>query len=407
MSLGKRADLKSAAAKPPRLYPWNILGSKKNIVGVLRPCYGSSHVVYGLNTTRYAHRTLLTAPLSRLDSKSTFYEFTPLVLDVSTSLVHTWNALPVNKNFVISFELELPRYLGDPTPAQIRRGMEILSSHRCKAILALSEFALNHAMREFAERGYSALTEKMSVFRGAIRDPMERINAGSRSLARPTFRQRPLSGIVIGTQLFRKGGMFAIQAFERLRASGLNVQLTLVGDFETDCYVFGEHLPDAREWRARARQHDWLRFIGPIPNTQVFAELQSHDICLYPSLDESLGWLPIEAAMLGMPVLGNRVCAFPEFISHMKTGWLIDLPLGHHGRWKGIGANAHERRELLKSATNHIVQGIEDCVRYVYEKPEVLAEWGQAGRKLMMQMYSMDAASLKLELLYDKLMGTN
>jgi glycosyltransferase involved in cell wall biosynthesis len=407
VALRKSADQRSSVAVPPRVYPWSPFDSRSNTIGVLHPCYGSSHVIYGLDTKRFSHRTLCTMPLNVFDSASTFYAYTPVVLDLSTPLVHTWNSVPMNKDFIVSFELELPRYLGTPTPGQIRRGMAILSSRRCKAILALSEFAYNHAKRVFAERGIPDLVKKMSVFRGGFPDPLEKLRIEKNEQARVSFRDQALSGIMVGAALFRKGAMYAIRAFERLRASGLNVRLTLIGSFEASCYAFREDTPDAEEWQARARKHDWIRFEGSMPNAQVLKELSAHDICLYPSLDESLGWLTIEAGMLGKPVVGNRVCAFPEVISHMKTGWLIDLPLGQDGRWKGIGAGVEARRALLQAANHSIVGGIEDCVRHLYKRPELLAEWGRAGRELMMRLYSMESASLQIEQLYDRFIGGN
>jgi glycosyltransferase involved in cell wall biosynthesis len=403
----RKTDLKTAAERPRPLYPWQLSESRQNTVGVVHPCYGSSHVVYGLDVRRYVYRTLLTAPLKRFDSSSTFFAYTPVILDLSTPLVHTWNSVPMNKDFIVSFELELPRYLGSPTPAQIERGMKILGGERCKAILALSEFAFNHAKREIVQRGYPTLLDKMSLFRGAIQDPLKTLGLVKRSEARGSFRDRALSGILIGTHLFHKGGMYVIQAFENLRAEGFHVELTLIGDFESNAHPFREHLPNADEWRARARQHKWIRFEGPIPNAQVFQELCAHDICLYPSLDESLGWLPIEAGMLGVPVLGNRICAFPEFVSHMKTGWLVDLPLGPHGRWEGIGSSGEQLRSLLGEANKKITAGIEDCLRYVYENPHALEEWGREARLRMMQKYGMEAASRELEQIYDRCLGNH
>jgi len=225
------------------------------------------------------------------------------------------------------------------------------------------------------------------------------------STTRAPFADKPLSAVVIGTQLFRKGGMYAIEAFEHLRAQGVDVQLTLIGDFETDSYAFGEGIPDADEWRARARSHDWIRFIGPVPNKQVFAELSAHDICIYTSLDESLGWLPIEAAMLGVPVIGAAVCAFPELVGHGTTGWLVDLPLSANGRWAGLELDGPAKLAALDDADRRIVAGIEQCVAAVYADPSLLARWGTAGRQWATAHYGIAQASKRLEQIYDEALG--
>jgi glycosyltransferase involved in cell wall biosynthesis len=399
--------IKSIAAPPRALYPWQKPATGVTTIGVLDPCYGSSHVIYGLNTPRYQHRTLATVPLRKLDRGVTFFEFTPFILDASVPLVHTWNALPLNRDFIVSFELELPRYLGGPSDDQVRRGLRILESARCKKILALSEFAQKFASRRFERFGFGHLNKKMQVFRGAVPDVEAADENLAKRAARASLEAQPLSAVVIGTQLFRKGGMYAIKAFERLRANGLDVRLTLIGDFETTSYAFGEGIPDANEWRARARSHDWIRFTGPVPYSQVFSELLAHDLCIYTSLDESLGWLPIEAGMLGVPVVGAGVCAFPELVGDRTSGWLVEMPLREDGRWAGLELAGKAKLTALEDANERIVSGICECVEAVYGDPALLARWGTEGRRRAVEMYGMATASEKLETIYDDALGAN
>lgn len=396
-------DIKASTKKPPRHYPWDVLGSYRYTVGVLWPCYGSGHVIYGLNCHRYNHRTLAKVTLQRLDSASTYFKITPIVLDASVPLLHTFNVIPANKDFIVSFELELPRYLGSPSHTQLRRGMRWLEGPRCKKILALSEFAYRYARKRLEKNGFSGAVAKLAVFRGAIADPLR---GGPLPIApRASFDDKPFSAIVIGSELFRKGGMHAIRAFERLREAGLNVHLTLIGRFESECYAFRECIPNADEWRARAASHDWIQMKAAVPNAQVFEELRAHDICLYPSMDESLGWLTIEAGMLGVPVVGNRICAFPELIQHQRTGWLIDLPVDDDGRWAGIGMQGAAHREAVDEACETIVDGLTECVRHLYAAPHLLREWGLQARSRMRELYDVDTASAELERTYDLALG--
>ncbi len=396
---------KSFVAKPPKRYPWQLLGSRKNVIGVVEPCYGSGHVIYGLPRQRYVHQEVLTIPLKRLDTNTTYFKFTPLVLDFSVPIVHTWNAIPMNGDFIVSFELELPRYLHNPTDDQVRKGMAMLASPRCKAILALSDFAYGFAKNRFVKTGFPQLADKMSVFRGAVIDPLTPGDEPETRPARQSFAEKPFSAVVIGTDLFRKGGMYAIQAFEQLREEGLDVRLTLIGDFGDESYVFKNYLPGADEWRERARKHSWITFQGAIPNSEVFGVLRAHDICLYPSMDESLGWLIIEAGMLGVPILGNRVCAFPELIKHDETGWLVDLPLQANGRWIGIDRDGEFLQKALDEANDLIVAGIKDCVRHVLADPACLAQWGINGREMMTRLYGMEQAGAQLEDIYDRILA--
>lgn len=394
-------QLKSAYENPPRQYPWDVR-RHPTTVGVLWPCYGSGHVIYGLHCKRYTHRRLAALTLKTLDKESTFFERTPLVLDATVPLVHCWNVIPVNKTFIVSFEFELPRYLGTPSLAQMRFGLRMLESSRCRGILSLSDFAFRHARRRFEDHGFGHLVHKMSVFRGAVSEPGPALDPATRFASRPSFRDKPLSAILIGSELFRKGAVQAIRAFENLRAAGLDVRLTLIGDFEDYSYVWSHHIPDRKEWRARAASHDWIRFESAVPHARVFDELRAHDICLYPSLDESLGWLTVEAGMLGIPVVGNRICANPELIAHQRSGWLIDLPLDEDGRWAGVLLEGELHRRALADADSRIVSGIEACVRHIVEHPQALAEWGAEARRTMRAMYGMEQAAAHLQIIYDR-----
>lgn len=396
-------DIKAATQKPSRHYPWDFFGSFDHTIGVLWPCYGSGHVIFGLNTQKYHHCTVAKLSLERFDSASTYFKATPFVLDPSVPLLHTFNVIPANKDFIVSFELELPRYLGAPTQAQLKRGMRWLDGPRCKKIFALSDFAYRYAKKRLEKNGSTRALDKLGVFRGAIADPL-----GGKSLCfepRASFADKPFSAIVIGSELFRKGGMHAIRAFERLHAAGLNVRLTLIGRFESECYAFRDCIPDAAEWRARAGSHDWIEMKAAVPNAQVFEELRAHDICLYPSMDESLGWLTIEAGMLGVPVVGNRICAFTELIEHQRSGWLIDLPIDEDGRWEGVTMHGDAHRNAVDLACDLIVDGVADCVQHLYAEPHLLQVWGSHARDLMRERYDVASAAAKLELTYDIALG--
>ncbi|MBK7614771.1 MAG: glycosyltransferase family 4 protein [Burkholderiales bacterium] len=304
----------------------------------------------------------------------------------------------------MSFELEIPRYLGEVGERAIRFGLDRMSSKRCRKLLALSDFAKRHALRVFAKHGYEHLGEKLEVFRGGVWDPFA--SGYSRPSQAEGQTEGPLTAIVIGTQLFRKGGMYAIEAFERLRARGMDVRLTLVGDFESRCYAFRDGLPSRDEWRKRAASLDWVTMMPPVPFAEVYRLLLSHDVCLYASLDESLGWLPIEAAMAGKPMIGARVAAFPEFVHHDETGYLIDVPVGESERWEGLFLSGQSHLNALAEVHEKMVAGIGVAMEMIYNDRSLATKWGDAGRTLMRQMYDMQAAGLALEQIYDEALNS-
>ena len=130
--------------------------------------------------------------------------------------------------------------------------------------------------------------------------------------------------------------------------------------------------------------------------------MRDHHICLAPSLDESLGWLTIEAQLCEVPVIANRVCAHPELVQHRRSGWLIDLPCSPDGRWEGMHATGEEHRAKLIKADGLVTQGIVDALQAVFDDPSLLEQWGAAGREHMLAMYGVARASTDLELIYER-----
>lgn len=396
-------DIKSISRVPDNLWPWQNLDNERPTIGVLQPCYGAGHTIYGLGTSKYNFRKVPAFPFGPLLSRYPFLRFTPFLLDMRLPLVHSWNAIPLNKDFLVSFELELPRYLGSPNDEHVVFGLKQLASSRCKGILALSEFAYKFAELRFKKYGFDELIDKMSIFRGGVPD-LDPQNYMNKEGVFP-LKQHDFTGVVIGTSLFRKGGMYAIEAFKRLREDeGLDVSLTLIGNFEEQCYALNPYTPSRDVWQKKALEYDWIKFTGPIPFNQIFPSLLAHDVCLSVSIDESLGWLPIEAAMMGKPVAGARVCAFPEFVHHKKTGWLIDVPLRDDGRWIGIDNAGQAKKQLNEEVFDTLVQGIMDCVRTLYNDRSLARTWGQEGRRRIQEIYGMKQAKERLEEIYNQIL---
>ncbi len=112
------------AAAPRRV----LFGLKRpRTVGVISPSYGMEKMSYGLQPAGYQFFKLLRLPVHRLEKRGTFLKQTPIVLDHPVELVHTFNEIPLGRRpYVISYEIELPRYLGKPPSWQLKFGFHAL-----------------------------------------------------------------------------------------------------------------------------------------------------------------------------------------------------------------------------------------------------------------------------------------
>jgi glycosyltransferase involved in cell wall biosynthesis len=127
---------------------------------------------------------------------------------------------------------------------------------------------------------------------------------------RPREREAgPLRVLFVGTAFLAKGGVEAVRAIERVRATH-DVSLDVVSDVPGD-------------WRREVERsqgvklHSWPA--GPDVVRGLFE--RSH-VLLFPSHMDTLGFVMLEAMAHGMPVLATRHFATPEIVEHDVSGLL-------------------------------------------------------------------------------------
>ena len=100
---------------------------------------------------------------------------------------------------------------------------------------------------------------------------------------------------------------------------------------------------------------------------EVYSYLKSAEVCVYPSHMEGFGIAPVEAMMLGKPVVFMQNGPGPELIEHKVTGYLVDtlsvdsisncliLILSNKDDAKKIGENALMSSNKLFDLNNVII----------------------------------------------------
>lgn len=370
----------------------------KTIIGILSPCYGYERVTYSLNPAPYSYVRVPVIPLHKFfKRKTSFIQYTPFITGrVSpASLLHTWNAIPRSKSpFVVSFECELPRYLGHVTKSQTEFGFNVLATNRCKKVLALSDAAAAKFKRACREQGHASIANKITVFRGGVRLPTAPKNEYS--------RHGTLRLIFVGTSAFRKGLAPLLNACERLISEGYEISLTVIGAIGDKCYVYREHMPDREVYEKYLSSTSWINYLGRQPPSKVFDSIKEHDLMLFPTFDESLGWIPIEAALLGVPSVTTDIFALPEIIEHQSTGYLVPIEKGLDNRFKGLYQEGDELLKSLQATERQIETGLVDAIKQVYEDRGVIEKWGRAAFEKISILYDTERASHQLSKIYEQ-----
>src|SRR5438132_2051124 len=387
----------NSAMQTPPVHAGLLRDGSRRRVGVLNPYYGLEKVSYTLPLRDFSFVTVKALPIHRyLDKRGTFWAQTPFVADRSVELVHTFNSLPVNsRRFVVSFEMELPRYLGRCSSAQMNIGWRILRSNRCKAVLALSEAARKFLEARLLRSGNTDLGAKLGVFRGAVLS-----DGVTGAFDGPTDDARPLQVIFVGADARRKGLVPLLGALQKLRDGGLEVGLTVVSSIEDHTYVFPDDFHPAAELRARIQALSWVRYHPHLPNARVKELMRRSDLFVVPTLDESLGWAIIEAGMAGIPVISTNIFAIPELVQDGEGGRLVPLERNEDLRWSGIYLGADPKREAAAQALPTLEAKLVELLNDANANRALLKRWGRASRDRLSKMYDPGMAAATLEQIY-------
>lgn len=401
--VGKPNPFAAHAAPARQFVGWNRRGS----VGIVAPSYGSEKVSYGLMPHGYTFRQLLRIPLQRLETQGTFWHTTPLLLDHPVELVHTFNELPLGvRPFVVSFENELPRYLGEPPPWQLNRGYSLLASSRCRRIMALSEAAAAGLRARLLERGLGSVIDKVCVFRGTIvGTPGAAARSGGMNPEPGPRVPGPLRVLFVGRDAFGKGLLPTLDAIDACRAQGAAIEATVVCNFELRHYISKGRDADTSHTVQRMRAMPGLEYHARLPNAEIQRLMRTHDVLAFPSLDESLGWVAIEAAMAGMPVITTDTFALPELVQADRTGVLIRLDRNHTGRWTGLWQDGAEFDAQVASTFEGIRCGMQRALLGFVDNPDRVTAMGSAAKAHIESLYGFAGAQRQLAVIYDAARG--
>lgn len=124
--------------------------------------------------------------------------------------------------------------------------------------------------------------------------------------------------VIVGRLNKRKGQHLAISVVAALRADGLDVGLTIIGDTFPGYESYERRLHQQAEQLGVGRNVTFKGFI-----TEPGPYLCRADLVMVPSSVESFGNAAVEAMLAGAPVLASNVQGLTETIIHGKTGILV------------------------------------------------------------------------------------
>jgi glycosyltransferase involved in cell wall biosynthesis len=168
--------------------------------------------------------------------------------------------------------------------------------------------------------------------------------------------------LCVGRLISLKGHAVLIEAIARLRAEGVDVTATLVGDG-----------PDRESLKRLARERavdDQIEFSGSVGQDRIREHFCEADIFCLPSFAEGVPVVLMEAMAMGLPVISSQIMGIPELIEHQRCG-LLTAP----GR----------------------VDELADALRRLIGSRELRERLGRAGRKRVCAGYDIRHSAEQIE----------
>jgi colanic acid/amylovoran biosynthesis glycosyltransferase len=181
-----------------------------------------------------------------------------------------------------------------------------------------------------------------------------------------TSAREGLRIVNVGRLVDVKGQALLLEALAQLRADGLDVQATIIGDG-----------PERERLRALAGElgvEAAVEFTGAVGQDDIRGYYERADLFCAPSFAEGVPVVLMEAMATGLPVVATQVMGVPELVEDGVTGRLV--PPG--------------RADLVAEA-----------IRGLAEQPDERARMGECGRAKVAAEFDVHGSAVRLERLFE------
>lgn len=313
-------------------------------------------------------------------------------------LLHTYNHLVLNdRPWVVSFESFLPRFQASRDNKKAWCwGFEKLASDSCKRILPISKAARNLFYLMAEKHGYSK-----ELFRHKTQIIYPAVDVSSFKKKDYGRNNGTVRLLFVGNSFFRKGGRPLLQAFQKL-SKHFDIELTVISTLTLPDFFTHSDESDRRAAINHMMADTRITWLQNVLNSDLRNRVfPTSDIFVLPTLQDSFGFVNIEAMACGLPVVSTSQFAIPEQISHNVSGFIIDVPLDEAGRLQHLSEmNPGRRKQMLSTLEAHIQKQLECLLVSFIENGKMREEFGNAGRRIARQKFSVIVRNRTLISLY-------
>jgi colanic acid/amylovoran biosynthesis glycosyltransferase len=170
-----------------------------------------------------------------------------------------------------------------------------------------------------------------------------------------------------GRLVWEKGIELALLTIRGLARRGVPLEYHAAGD--------GPMRVPLSFWAKNLGVAERVIWHGLLPQDQLREELSMSNAYFHPSVSDALPVGVLEAQAIGLPVVATRVGGIPEAVLDGESGFLFEFG---------------------------DVYGMADALERLWREPELAAEMGRAGRKFVLERFSVEREAVEWVRLYER-----
>ena len=319
-------------------------------------------------------------------------------------LIHAFNRVPISLTpYIIGFESHLPRAFGREDKPLFRRMSESLAGDRCRKIIAISETAKRHFLKQHQDSPHlDVLTEKLVVRYPSMPIPDMKFNV-------PYEAGHLIRLLFVGNHYLRKGGHVGVKIAQLAKARGVPVQVDIISGMEIGSASWVDPVdPDyLNSVRQELETTDGVVFHQRQPSHRVLELMSQAHFSILPTFSDSFGFSVIESMVNGTPVVLTNQGVFPEFITDGTNGIMINLEVSSLNEW--IHMWKHDRASksfarLFDETSDDLAHQALDRIERLMSDPEAYQAMRRAARSTAERLFCAEKATAFWDSLYEEVL---
>jgi len=373
-------------------------------IGLHRKNYGYARVLYGDPPPPVEFVDVPSFTLWKLPQLPKFLQWARVFSPYpKVDFLHTYNHLVLNNRpWVISFESFLPRFQSSMKNRKAWAwGLEKLVSDNCKRIIPISLAAKRLFYLLAEENGF-----RKELFDHKVEVIYPAVDVSSFNKKKHPRKGGPIRFLFVGNLFFTKGGRPLLKAFIEL-SKHYDIEMTVISTVTLPDFFFQCDESDRLNAIKQMTTHNKITWRQNVPNVELSNYYYSNsDIFLLPTLQDTFGFVNIEAMASGLPVISTSQFAVPEQVIHNETGYLINIPLDEMGRLSCIREkNSPQKKQLLLKIEESIYEQLISYLSKLIEDPSKIYVFGKNGLRRAQNLFDVRIRNKALMEIYRTLVG--